>query len=95
MTLAVVHSLGGSRVRSPLELEDFEQELVDQFALAASAVGCTDRHVAGDRSVIFEFSRYLGRALWEAGPEDADRFLAGSAGNWAWPGRRCTAKPGP
>jgi hypothetical protein len=43
VTLAVVHSLGGSRVRSPLELEDFEQELVDQFALAASAVGSPDR----------------------------------------------------
>lgn len=75
MTLAVVHSLGGSRMRSPLELEDFEQELVDQFALAASAMGSTDRYVASDRSVIFEFSRCLGRALWEAGPEDADRFL--------------------
>lgn len=76
MTLAVVHCLGGSRrLQSPQELEDFEQELVDQYALAAAAAGATDRHVATDRSVIFEFSRFLGRALWEAGPEDADRFL--------------------
>lgn len=77
MTLTVVRSLGDSprRLRSAQELEDFEQELVDQFALAASAAGVTDRHIASDRSVLFDFARYLGRPVWTAAPEDADRFL--------------------
>ena len=77
MTLAVVRSLGDSprRLRSPQELEDFEQELVDQYALAMSASGVTDGHVAADRSAVFEFTGYLGRPLWTAGPEDADGFL--------------------
>lgn len=77
MTLAVVRSLGDSprRLRSPQELEDFEQELVDQYALAMSASGVTDGHVAADRSAVFEFTGHLGRPLWTAGPEDADGFL--------------------
>ena len=77
MTLAVVRSLGDSsrRLRSAQELEDFEQELADQYALAVSAAGATDGHVAGDRAVVFEFAHLLGRPLWTAGPEDADRFL--------------------
>lgn len=45
MTLAVVHSLGGARhLRSPQELEDFEQQLVDQYALAVAGAGATDRY---------------------------------------------------
>ncbi|WP_322770325.1 tyrosine-type recombinase/integrase [Frankia sp. Cr1] len=76
MTLAAVRSLGPSRrLGSAQELEDFEQELVDQYALAVSGSGATDGHVTSDRSVIFEFLRFLGRPLWTAGPEDADRFL--------------------
>jgi hypothetical protein len=41
VTLAVLRSLGDSsrRLRSPQELEDFEQQLVDQYALAISAAG--------------------------------------------------------
>src|SRR5215218_5592663 len=75
--LAVVRSLGSARrLRSPQELEDFEQELVDQYALAVASSGVTDSHVACERSVIFEFIGFLGRPVWEAGPEDADRFMA-------------------
>lgn len=74
--LAEVRSLGGARrLRSTQELEDFEQELVDQFALAVSGSGVTDGVVASDRSAVFEFISFLGRPLWTTQPEDADRFL--------------------
>jgi site-specific recombinase XerD len=77
MKLAVVRSLGTARqLRSATELEDFEQELVDQYALAMAASGVTDRHVAQDRSVIFEFVRYLGGPVWATAPDDMDRYLA-------------------
>lgn len=46
MGLAVVRSLStAKRFQSPQMLEDFEQELVDQYALAMSAAGITDRYV--------------------------------------------------
>jgi site-specific recombinase XerD len=63
------------RARSPEALEDLEQELVDQFALAAAGAGLTDSHIATERSVVFGFARFLGRPLWTATAEDADRFL--------------------
>ncbi|MDR6688999.1 site-specific recombinase XerD [Arthrobacter sp. 1088] len=56
--------------------EDFEQELVDQFLLAQIGSGVTDQFVSTERSVIFEFARFLGQYLWTASPSDADRFLA-------------------
>ena len=76
MTLAVVRSLGSARrLRSSTELEDFEQELVDQYALATAASGVSDAHVAQDRGTIFEFLRFLGRPVWTTEPEDIDRYL--------------------
>jgi integrase len=57
------------------ELEDFEQELVDQFALACAGGGVSDAHVASERSAVFGFARFLGRPLWTATAADADRFL--------------------
>lgn len=63
MTLAVVRNLGSPLVlRSAQEIEDFEQEIVDQYALAMAAAGLSDGHVANSRSVIIEFaiSRYQG-----------------------------------
>lgn len=76
MTLAVVRSLGTARrLRSPHELEDFEQELVDQYSLALAAGGCTDSYVSSVRTAIFEFIRFLGRPVWSAEAEDMDRFL--------------------
>lgn len=58
------------------ELQDFEQELVDQYALAAAAAGITDGTIAEERSALFEFIRFLGRPVWEASPADGDAFLA-------------------
>lgn len=75
--LAEVRSLGSPRrLRTPEELEDFEQELVDQYALAAAGAGITDGTIGHERSVIFEFIRFLGRPVWEAAPADGDAFLA-------------------
>ena len=52
MTLAVVRSVGTARrLRSATELEDFEQELVDRYALAMAASGVTGRHVSQDGSL--------------------------------------------
>jgi site-specific recombinase XerD len=75
--LAVVRSLGSPRkLSSTQELEDFEQELVDQYLLASVGAGMCDRSVEQDRSAIFEFVRFLSRPVWCAQPRDADRFLA-------------------
>ena len=77
MGLAVVRSLDAPRrLASDQELEDYEQELVDQYLLAAVGAGIGDAAVGGDRAVIFEFIRFTGRPVWTARPGDADRFLA-------------------
>lgn len=55
---------------------DFGQELVDQYALAMSAAGLTDRHIGGTRAIVIEFARSLSTPLWEATCADADAFLA-------------------
>ena len=76
MSLAVVRSVGTARsLRTADELEDFEQELVDQYALAMVGGGLTDGHVASDRAVVFELIAFLGRSVWTATPQDGDRFL--------------------
>lgn len=78
MTLAVVRSIDAPRrLASVEEVQDFEQELVDQYALAMVGAGMGDRHVAKDRSTIFEFIGFLGRPVWAAEPADADRYLSG------------------
>ncbi|MEU8278380.1 hypothetical protein ACFYOK_35500 [Microbispora bryophytorum] len=76
VALAVVRTLGTARrLRTAQELEDFEQKLVDQYALASAGAGITDRHVSDERYVIFQFLQFTGRPVWEATPEAADRFL--------------------
>lgn len=76
MTLAPVRSLSSARPRpTTQDLDDFEQELVDQYALATAGVGLTDAHVAAERSVLFSFLRFLGRHVWTTTADDADRFL--------------------
>lgn len=77
MRLAVVRSLGSARaLRTAEDVEDFEQEIVDQYALAMAAAGLTDGHVGNSRGAVIEFRRSMGRPLWTATCEDADRFLA-------------------
>jgi site-specific recombinase XerD len=77
MGLAVVRSLGApQRLQTTQDAEDFEQELVDQYLLAALGSGLSDSTVSADRSVLFEFIRFLARPVWTAQPQDADRFLA-------------------
>ncbi len=74
--LAVVRSLGAPRrLRTAVEEEDFEQELVDQYALALAASGCVDSHVRGERATIVEFARFTGRRLWACVCDDADAYL--------------------
>jgi site-specific recombinase XerD len=76
MSLALVRSLETARSqRTQQDLDDFEQELVDQYAMAMSAAGVSDAHIAQDRSVVFSFIRFVGRHAWTIKPEDADRFL--------------------
>lgn len=76
MSLAAVRNIGSPRaLRSGEEVEDFEQEIVDQYALAMAAAGLGDGHVSHTRSTIIEFARSLGRPLWSATCDDADRFL--------------------
>lgn len=76
MALAVVRSLGSTRgLATEADVDEFEQELIDQFALAMAGAGMTDGHVAGDRRAVFEFVRFLARRVWTARPEDVDRYL--------------------
>ncbi len=77
MSLAVVRNLGAPRaLRTPADVEDFEQEIVDQYALAMAAAGFSDGHVSHTRATVIEFARSLSRPLWSAGCDDADRFMA-------------------
>jgi hypothetical protein len=57
-------------------VEDFEQEIVDQYALAMAAAGLSDGHIRHTRAVVIEFARTLTGPLWEATFADADAFLA-------------------
>lgn len=77
MTLAVVRNIGSaSALRSNEDVAVFEQEIIDQYALAMAAAGLTDGYVAGCRRVIFEFCASLRGPLWSATCDDADRFFA-------------------
>jgi integrase/recombinase XerC len=58
------------------DVEDFEQELVDQYALAMVAAGLSDGHVRNSRAVVIEFARSMTGPLWEATPRHADQFMA-------------------
>jgi integrase/recombinase XerC len=77
LTLAAVRNLSSPRaLRTDGEVEDFEQEIVDQYALAMAAAGLSDRYVSRTRSTVIEFARSLTGQLWSASCDDADRFLA-------------------
>ncbi|MEV0050486.1 hypothetical protein AB0H34_08340 [Saccharopolyspora shandongensis] len=65
VNLAAVRSIGFSQaLRTTQDEDDFEQELVDQYALAQLGARVTDRFVSTERSVVFEFARFLIRPLW-------------------------------
>ena len=77
MSLAAVRNIGSPRaLRGGVDVEDFEQEIVDQYALAMAAAGLSDGHVGNTRSTVIEFARSLDGPLWAATCDDADRFLA-------------------
>jgi integrase/recombinase XerC len=61
---------------TPQDAEDFEQELVDQYALAMLAAGLSDGHIRNSRAIVIEFARSLPVPLWEATCNEADAFLA-------------------
>ena len=76
MTLAVVRNVGAPRgLRSEQDVDDFEQEIVDQYALAMAAAGLSDGHIAAARAVVVEFARSLPGRVWTATVNDTDRFL--------------------
>jgi integrase len=56
--------------------EDFEQEIVDEHALAMAAAGLSDGHIRSTRAIVIEFARSVSGPLWAATCQDADRFLA-------------------
>ena len=86
MDLAVVRSLGAPRrLDSAQEREDFEQELVDQFLLAAVGAGACDGTVLEARSVIFEFARFLGGRCGRAAAGRG--CVPGPAAHRAWEDR--------
>lgn len=77
MTLAVVRNVGAPRgLRSERDVDDFEQEIVDQYALAMAAAGLSDGHIAAARAVVVEFARSLPGRVWTATVNHTDRFLA-------------------
>ncbi|MEU0514931.1 tyrosine-type recombinase/integrase [Amycolatopsis thermoflava] len=74
--LAVVRTIRSPRQLSTAQEQgDFEQELVDQYALAMAASGVSDLHVSRERSVLFDFVRFVGRPVWSVETDDADRYL--------------------
>jgi integrase/recombinase XerC len=77
MSLVALQGGAGDVVlRSAQDVEDFEQEIVDEYMLAMAASGLSDGHVRGTRATVIEFARSLPGPLWEATFVDADRFLA-------------------
>lgn len=78
MTLAVVRNMGAPHgFACEQDVDDFEQELVDQYALAMGAAGLSDGHIAGSRAVVVELARSLPGRVWSADVGDVDRFLTG------------------
>lgn len=67
---------GDPGLTGALAVQDFEQEIVDQYALAMAAAGLSDGHIRHTRGVVIEFARTLTCPLWEATCANADAFLA-------------------
>jgi integrase/recombinase XerC len=74
--LAAVRNIGsGAALRDGDDVAAFEQEIIDQYALAMAAAGLTDGYVSAARRMVFEFTAALSGPLWSATCADADRFL--------------------
>ncbi|WP_208012840.1 hypothetical protein [Nesterenkonia salmonea] len=46
-------------LRTAQDSEDFEQEIVDEHAIAMAAAGLSDGHIRGTRRTIIKFARSL------------------------------------
>lgn len=78
MNLAVVRSIGTARGwRSEEDAADFEQEIIDQYALAMAAAGLSDAYISHSRTAIFELRSHVNIPLWQVKPAHVDAFLAG------------------
>ena len=76
MTLAVVRSIDSPRrLASAADIEEFEQEVFDQHALARVGAGLTVGYLDADPSSVFESARNVGEPVWTATEDDADRYL--------------------
>lgn len=76
VSLAVVRTITSPRkLASDADVEEFEQEIVDQFALAMVGAGLTDPYITAERATVIEFIRFLSRPVWTATAQDADRWL--------------------
>ena len=56
---------GGAAVglSSAEAVEDFEQEIVDEYALSMAAAGLNDDYIRSTRSVVIEFTRNVDRPV--------------------------------
>ncbi len=76
MALAVVRDLRPVRpVPDGTDLDAFEQDLIAGFVLARSAAGVTDKSIQAELRAVGEFRESMGRHLWTARPDYADRLL--------------------
>jgi hypothetical protein len=57
------------------DLDAYEQDLIAGFVLARSAAGVTDKSIQAEPRAVGEFRESMGRHLWTARPDDADRLL--------------------
>lgn len=81
MTLAVVRNIASPRlVRSEQDEEDFEQELVDEYALSMVAAGLSDSHISSARTAVIGSAALTARrpGFWEA--ELVTRLVCGTIG---------------
>lgn len=51
-------------LRTAQDVEYFEQEIVDEYAIAMAAAGLSDGHIRSTRATIIEFARTLTGPLW-------------------------------
>ena len=76
MALAVVRDLREARTpASAEEIAAFETDVLAGFVLARAAAGLADTTIAGDVVHLEQLRAWLGKALWEMQPADADAYF--------------------